>query len=509
MNTNPRCQHPPFKSRTQKPRNEQTQSQQQKPKQPQKQTKSPKQTELMKMIEEGVFHFYDFEYAAQFKDVIFPIEIGISTYNLKENKEISFYHKLLSPGKYKKQFDRTTFIHGINPQDPRLEANYTLIANELISYNNRFPGLSYYVSKEETLSGDKECIIEIFKRGRIPVPNNIRFITHIELFQMWCQMNNVNLTEKSSFILNHIFKQLECAERCSYHKTIDDKYHCALSDARHTALMELICVNHFGGKVNDIETLPKTIFVKSDWELSNTVALFTNCEYHSRDDISELAFTLVDLQSFETLQQQTFYLLPTGSIYSQTISNIMNLYHQNKWTNEMVINLMNSFIDSLQSQKEIIVVCLKGKITKTIPSLHITRYLNVSIVEFKKHLLDKLSQHHSIEKQKQKMFDTILADIPIVKENLCSIHAGTVDDCTFDETRRFIQTTQMLISNYPEMVQKYGTVGENVTKTTVVEIKMNEESKPSEPVTLDEIEDDEEDVMVMKSSKKVKRRVFL
>ena len=506
---NPRCQHPPFESKSHKPKKQSIQKE--KPIQKQQQQK-PKTSELSEMLKNGVFHFYDFEYAAQFKETIFPIEIGISTYNMKENKEISFYHRLLSPGKYKKVFDRATFIHGIDPQDERLEKNYTLIANELISYNNRFDGPSFYVSKEEVLSGDKLCIEEIFKRGKVPIPKNIRFITHIQLFDEWCKMNNVKLTEKSSFILNHIFKQLECCERCDYHKTINEKYHCALSDARHTALMELICIKHFGGEVVNFETFPKTIFVKSDWDLTNTVVLFTNCEFYSSGNISEISFSLVDLQTFETHKQQTFYLLPFGHMYSQSISQVLELFHQNKWTNEIVIELMNEFIDSLQSEKDIIVVCLKGKISKSLPTLHISQYLNVNIVDFKKQLLMKLSQQYQMEKQKIQLFDSVMADINHDKNCVCKVHSSCVEDCCYDETRRYIQTTQMLMKDYKSIVEKYGIVSDNQNQTmkTVVEMKkkedVEEEMKMEEVIDIDEAkEGDNENVVIVKSSKKVKK----
>ena len=36
-------------------------------------------------------------------------------------------------------------------------------------------------------------------------------------------------------VMNDVYKQLHVSEKCDYHKTLADRYHCGLEDARHTA----------------------------------------------------------------------------------------------------------------------------------------------------------------------------------------------------------------------------------------------------------------------------------
>ena len=76
----------------------------------------------------------------------------------------------------------------------------------------------------------------------------------------------------------------------------------------------------------------------------------------------------------------------------------------------------------------------------------------------------------------------------------------------------YIQTTQMLMKDYKSIVEKYGIVSDNQNQTmkTVVEMKkkedVEEEMKMEEVIDIDEAkEGDNENVVIVKSSKKVKK----
>ncbi|EDR26965.1 hypothetical protein EDI_194840 [Entamoeba dispar SAW760] len=445
-----------------------------------KKNKKPNQTrnvkvnllkELTQTLENGVFHFYDFEYAAQFSEKIFPIEIGISSYSLKENKEINSYHKLLYPGKFKNVFARTQMIHGIDARDPRLEQNYSLVCIELIKYIEQFPGLAFFVSKEESLAGDKKCIDEIFLRGNVPIPKQIRFITHIQLFDYWCSIQHIELHEKPSFILNHIFKQLECAERCEYHKKINQKYHCALSDARHTSLMELICMKSYGATIIGSETLPSVRFVKSTWTLKTNI-LFVNATSYPDGSPLEIAFTMFDLSQLQIIDQQVFYLQPfNDNIYYSPSGEIINDYFESHdLTNDLCIDKMNEYINFITKNKDTIVVCLVGKLTKLIPTLFITHFLSRSLVEFEKELLVKLAQQHLVVTPKVHIFQNVLKSITLKECDSCKLHMDTSEVCCLHSTYDFIQSIQYVIRHFFEAIQLCESK-ENIEESQVVKTR--------------------------------------
>ncbi|ELP89469.1 hypothetical protein EIN_390940, partial [Entamoeba invadens IP1] len=421
-------------------------------------------------------------------NVIYPIEIGISSYRLHTNKEVGTFHRLLSPGPYQNIFNRASKIHGINPKSPDLDGNYTLIASELIEYFHQFhTQLAIFVSKEEQLAGDKKCLVEIFNRGMIDLPDNVRFITHVQLFTLWTKVFT-HKVENVNFMLNQIFKQLECAQRCTFHQTIDPKFHCALSDARHTSLMELICLKHFQWEVDEEiqgEKLPKTTFVNMNWEVKNTIICFIGIGMYNDVFPSEIVFTLYDLDTYKT-EQNIFYLaLPENSKFqSETAKTIENIKKTVGETNEIVFEKINHYIDNLALRgKSVIIVNLKGGIAKCVPSItSVHKFLNLPILDFQKQILEKMAKERKTSKQKVQTFTNIVKSINLPENHVCIVHMRSPADCAKRPSDEMVSAFSHLFEDYDKTVLEFG----------VVEPEKEKEKKKIECIKVEPKEDKNE-----------------
>ncbi|KAL7714168.1 Maelstrom domain-containing protein [Entamoeba marina] len=82
-------------------------------------------------------------------------------------------------------------------------------------------------------------------------------MTHHQLLDI--VLNAFNIQSNPSFytFMNTCYKRLHCAERCCYHSSIDDMFHCALADAQHTALMLLIILEKSGVDIKQYDPLPQ------------------------------------------------------------------------------------------------------------------------------------------------------------------------------------------------------------------------------------------------------------
>ncbi|KAL7723011.1 Maelstrom domain-containing protein [Entamoeba marina] len=449
---NPRCQRKtptkPTQRKNQKKGKQTTQ----------KNNSNPQHKDILATLDTISFHFYDFEYAGQNKTTIYPIEIGISTYKLHLNEELDNYHKLLYPGPFNPSFNHAKKIHGIDAKDSRLEKNYGLVAMELIEYCERHGNLHVFVSKEQQLSGDKKCVEDIFKKATVAIPNSFRFITHIQLFDLIARKYNLKCSENPTFFLNHIFKQLHCSKPCQYHSELDPKFHCALSDARNTALMMLIALKHFNIQINQSENLPETVFVKSTWELDTTV-LVTNASYYFTGEPSEVIFSFINFGKDTQIsfnEQKVFHFLPKEMVVNDTfITRITEDFKMNNKTNDSVIDEMNSILDNFKS--ELVVVHLKSKLSKALPQLHTTSRLCLPEIEFQKQLFNILSSRHKTEKIKFNVFEAWKKELTqfLPTFDPCTFHKDSQNYCTSIALNTFIFWDLFLINNYVELHKKY------------------------------------------------------
>ncbi|KAL7718511.1 Maelstrom domain-containing protein [Entamoeba marina] len=206
-----------------------------------------------------LFHFYDFEYASQTRDDIYPIEMGISSHYINNWECTKQLHTLIHPGPYQPQFKYTQRIHGIPCNSMLLRSDYHTIAIELNNYlKSELPIVM--VSKEDKPSGDMKCIETLFKKGNVTMPD-ILFITHTQLVNFMSKVLCKNISNPTN-ILNSVFQKLNCAEVCNFHQQQNKTYHCALNDAHHTAMMiYLYFKKYLGCEIENMTTtFPDTIF---------------------------------------------------------------------------------------------------------------------------------------------------------------------------------------------------------------------------------------------------------
>ena len=174
-------------------------------------------------------------------ETIYPIEIGISSHKLFDWNENGSYHKLIYPGKYQYQFKFAEKIHGIPSNSPLLCRDYRSICKELNAYLSGFKDkYIVFVSKEDSVKGDMLCVKKLYELGKMTMPSNIIFINHIMLYQLVEKIKKykkVNETIALNEQLNYVYKRLHMAGCCEFHDTIDGAFHCALRDAKHTAMM--------------------------------------------------------------------------------------------------------------------------------------------------------------------------------------------------------------------------------------------------------------------------------
>lgn len=218
-------------------------------------------------------HFYDFEFSAQFQSAIFPIELGIASYCLPKGTEVNHFHALISPGKPKPIFRHAEGIHGIPATAPELTRNFPALCAAITKYLNAFPAPRLLVSKEEKLSSDVRCFLHLFTQGTAALPPHVVFLTHHDLYAALARLANV--PPLTPFALNTAYRQIPPAPPCPFHRRISWFFHCALDDARVTALLFVALRVFHGLPVRPPPALPPLVVVEQDWSLDPSVLLFT------------------------------------------------------------------------------------------------------------------------------------------------------------------------------------------------------------------------------------------
>ncbi|ELP87876.1 hypothetical protein EIN_274530 [Entamoeba invadens IP1] len=192
-----------------------------------------------------VFVFYDFEFT-QFQDIgTYPVEAGFVFKRIGEDL-VGTYHCMLHPPIQKWTFTYNQLIHGITKSTPNLRKDYSKVIKELLASVTKYCGAVdanvVFVSKEEIVSSDCQCLTTMFEWAKVTMPQ-FTFINHFCLGEVICDVmqHQMYFTRKS---LNLIFKQLEYGTRCDWHSR-NPKFHCALNDAINTGILFDVFISQF------------------------------------------------------------------------------------------------------------------------------------------------------------------------------------------------------------------------------------------------------------------------
>ncbi|ELP87370.1 hypothetical protein EIN_096270 [Entamoeba invadens IP1] len=370
-------------------------------------------------LKKEVLHFFDFEFSDGETSVV-PVELGISSYRITENKEINYFHCLLSPPSLCENMDRAVTCHGIDYTSLLLEKNYKKIIERFEEYFSQFhQDYIILVLKDETIGGDFVCFEKIFEWAGETMNANFVFLTHEMLLREIGMLEGWKSTVVKEYdtLMNEVYKQLHVVERCQYHKCVADKYHCGLEDARHTALTVLIALNDLNFPVTGKENLPHCIVHKREVKnLDNWRVLITTCASTGNRMIVEVGFT-------------EFFFQPQGEMVTGN-----SLFYRFQQTERIlkkkdepsdIIEKFNAFIS--QSDNTMIVLTSLGMMKK-LEFLKLRQFPVLEMSEFMQLFVSRISpfkkSHGLLSKAKKQVIKTL-------KVGKCALHPSGIEECPF------------------------------------------------------------------------------
>ncbi|ELP88683.1 hypothetical protein EIN_193220 [Entamoeba invadens IP1] len=253
---------------------------------------------FLQNFQTSILHFIDFEFANSYNAIPKTNEIGISTVSLSNPAEHDSFHVIIRC----KKSDKYTFrIHGIN-SNSLIYPTPGVGFSQFIDYMSKYSGLKIFVVKDEKVGGgDVKVMNSIFKTSDI----QYTILTHHMLISCILHHFNVEFDEFSiKGEVNMFYKHLHVSEKCEYHTKLDKKFHCALSDARNTALTVFASLKALCNELvfHNTELIPFYEVPKFDMSDGSSFVLCFCNTFGTRNSVYEILMEEVTYQNGKLIE---------------------------------------------------------------------------------------------------------------------------------------------------------------------------------------------------------------
>ena len=189
------------------------------------------------------------------------------------------------------------YIHGIDPNNQEFEFKKgEEVGEEMKTYFKPYNNVIICVKGNE-VGSDYDCLKKIMQ-----IPDNYHIYTHTIIMKALMRIYNKSTHIDINKRLNSVYGNIHISERCEYHQTVYDKYHCALRDSVKTAIMIETVMNEFGIEVENNEELPQ---VSDDIEIQpNHEILMLFEDVYSDNSPCEVVFMRCVLENYRINQRE-------------------------------------------------------------------------------------------------------------------------------------------------------------------------------------------------------------
>ena len=459
---------------------------------PQKKIKKPKykgpsDEYIQQCVKEGYIHHYDFEFNTEGRN-IYPIELGISTYTMDSSQEIDSLHLIINSKPPKPFPSYNIKTHGLTISIVySASSDYFQMCQQILSYLEKFNDKpSVWVLKEESVSGDKDCLDWMFEKAGLQnnlMYKNIQHITHHKLLTQWMEVNEINI-EYQNTVVNSLYKNIPRMKekKCYQHQSLKIKYHCALEDARNTAIAVYTVMNSYKENSVPMQQQTENIPTSTNVFSSNTIDIPTSTKdfslntkaviFHAEGyqfsqprkgklygQLREVCCSVIDLQTSTIEKRQSFFFSTTDNTPLKDEKDkqaILDEFMKNELTNGVSSKQIVSLLDNVSQNNNIIIVGKESDLKK-ITNFPMKQYSIFSHEEFIVQLQNKLTEFYHLEKSHINLFDQMKEDFEIDDKNECYLHNDyqLESQCAVEVNYKFIGFVQYFIHEFKSIHEMY------------------------------------------------------